>query len=300
MPKKDTDTTWRATFDIPVPGDFSIEAEISWPNMITLVPTLSVYENPDTGQLRIEIFATKKPADREIEIIRETLSSFLGSTAPQFKFKKLAQKDWVTFSLKDLESIEAGRFFIHGSHLKNKIPSDKIPLLIDAGFAFGTGHHETTKGCLLALDRLAEKIKPQVILDLGCGTGILAFAAKKLWPSARVFAGDVDLEAVRTARQNAEKNKVPDVEVCLAEGFDAPNLRTASFDLITANILAGPLMDLAPGMAARMNKGGYLILSGLLKTHEENVLHTYEDTGFRHTDTVTDKTWPTVILEKIT
>lgn len=170
--------------------------------------------------------------------------------------------------------------------------------MIDTGFAFGTGHHETTKGCLLALDKLAGKITPGAVLDLGCGSGILAFAAKKLWPTAFVFASDNDLEAVRTARQNARKNSVPEIEVFLAEGFDHPGLRETFFDLVIANILTEPLKALAPEMAKRMGKGGLLILSGLFKKQEEKLASAYKAQGFRHTDTVPDKTWPTLILEK--
>ncbi|MBZ0218725.1 MAG: 50S ribosomal protein L11 methyltransferase [Fimbriimonadaceae bacterium] len=185
-------------------------------------------------------------------------------------------------SLSGLAPVRAGRFFVYGRHDKDKIPAGAIPVEIDASLAFGTGHHGTTEGCLLALDEVLTARRFTDVLDLGCGTALLAIAVAKALGVA-VLASDIDPEAVRVARENANLNGVGDLVRCeTAAGFDHPVFeRNKPFDLILANILAGPLIDMASDMAAHMAPGGIAILSGLLIEQSAQVEASYHANGFR-------------------
>lgn len=191
---------------------------------------------------------------------------------------QLPDEDWVGLSQSGLPPITAGRFFVHGSH--DTPTEDAIfPVLVDAGQAFGTGHHGTTTGCLLMLDALeAEGVKPETILDLGTGAGILAIAAAKLFPDAYILATDIDSIAVDVANANAVINAVQFKSVT-ADGFDTPALKDKSFDLIIANILAGPLRGLAPDIAGALKSGGIAILSGILDEQAEWVSEAFRSAG---------------------
>lgn len=202
--------------------------------------------------------------------------------ANPFVVSELPDVDWVAHVRRELVPVEAGRFFIHGSHDTDKIPKDAEPLLIEAAMAFGTGHHGTTKGCVEALDRLAHSgWQPHRITDIGCGTAVLAMAAARLWPGI-VLASDIDPVAVDVATANVIANGLDGRVVCLeATGFDHPMLdESAPFDLILANILKQPLIDLAPDMARHVAKNGRAILSGLLTTQAEEVVAAYNREGF--------------------
>lgn len=191
---------------------------------------------------------------------------------------QLPDEDWVGLSQSGLPPIKAGRFFVHGSH---DLPTDDavFPVLVDAGQAFGTGHHGTTTGCLLMLDGLeAQGLKPDTILDLGTGAGILAIAAAKLFPEANILATDIDPIAVQVADTNAAINAVQFRSVT-ADGFDTPALKGQSFDLIIANILAGPLRGLAADIAKALNVDGFAILSGILDEQAEWVAQAFRAVG---------------------
>jgi ribosomal protein L11 methyltransferase len=191
---------------------------------------------------------------------------------------QLPNEDWVGLSQSGLPPIKAGRFFIHGSH---DVPSDDavFPVLVDAGQAFGTGHHGTTTGCLLMLDHLeAAGFRPRTILDLGTGAGILAIAAAKLFPAASILATDIDPVAIKVADENAAINDVTFRSVT-ADGFETPALDGQSFDLVIANILAGPLRGLAGDIAKALSPSGYAILSGILDEQAEWVADAFRDTG---------------------
>lgn len=189
-------------------------------------------------------------------------------------------RDWVAESQRQLAPIRAGRFFVHGSHFDGRPPRGSIPIEIDAGLAFGTGRHETTRGCLLALLRLARERKMRRPLDVGTGSGILAIAAAKLW-NVEVLAGDNDKQAVAVARENAMLNGVGDrVRVVTGNGYGAAAIRDGGpYDLILANILARPLMRLAPGLARHLARRGVAVLSGLLASQEEMVLAAHRRQG---------------------
>jgi ribosomal protein L11 methyltransferase len=196
-------------------------------------------------------------------------------------FAPLPPKDWVAESRKALPPISAGRFYLHGSHVKGPVPRGRIALEIDAGAAFGTGRHETTRGCLLAMDRLARQGRRiRKVLDMGCGTGVLALAAAKLWPEI-VLAADNDPDAVRVARENVGVNALAGrVRVIRSAGYGATAIRRAApFDLILANILARPLCRMAPSLARHLAPGGRAVLSGLLTSQALEVLQAHAQCG---------------------
>jgi len=195
--------------------------------------------------------------------------------ARDFAVSEVPDQDWVAHVRRELAPVEAGRFFVHGSHHADRVPPGRIALLIEAAMAFGTGHHGTTLGCLRAIDRLGDEgFAPRAVADLGCGTAVLAMAAARLWPQARrVIASDIDPVAVEVAEANLRANGLEDRIDCLvAAGFDAPAIRAAApFDLILANILKGPLLLLAPDMARHLGPAGIAILSGLLNEQADEV-----------------------------
>lgn len=219
--------------------------------------------------------------------------------AKPFVVSELPETDWVAHVRRELAPVEAGRFFVYGSHDADKVPQGAEPLLIEAAMAFGTGHHGTTLGCLRALDRLAnDGFAGQNVVDVGCGTAVLAMAAARIWPQT-VLASDIDEVAVDVAQANVSANGLDGRVICVeAAGFDHPALAAAApFDLIFANILKGPLVALAPDMAAALTPGGYAILSGILNEQADEVIDVYARCGINlvHRDSIVD--WTTLTLQ---
>lgn len=222
--------------------------------------------------------------------------------AAEFAVSELPETDWVAHVRRELHPVEPGRFFVYGSHDADKLPGDKVGLLIEAAMAFGTGHHGTTHGCLAAFDALLnDGLRPGKVADIGCGTAVLAMAAAKVWPEAHpVWASDIDPVAVDVARANAAANDVSAAMVCLeAAGFEHPELAAAApFDLVFANILKGPLIELAPSVAAHTAAGGHVILSGLLNTQGDDICAAYAAQGFSVKARDEWGEWTTLTLEK--
>ena len=217
-----------------------------------------------------------------------------------FKVSELPETDWVAHVRRELSPVEAGRFFVHGSHDIDQVPTGKIALLIEAAMAFGTGHHGTTLGCLQALDRLAEQgFVGKNVVDIGCGTAVLAMAAARIWPNP-VLASDIDEVAVDVARANVAANNLSDRVHCVeAAGFNAPELKQAApFDLVFANILKGPLIGLAPDMKNSLSTKGYAILSGILNPQADEVISVYAKNGFNLVERTEIVDWTTLILQK--
>lgn len=206
--------------------------------------------------------------------------------AKPFVVSELPDTDWVAKVRRELAPVEAGRFFVYGSHDADRVPVDVLPLLIDASMAFGTGHHGTTKGCLLAFDRLLSRAPPPArVADVGAGTAVLAMAAA-LAGCRDVVAGDIDPVAVEVAAANVAANGLEGRVVCVeAAGFGHPAFASVTpADLVFANILKGPLVDLAPKMARRVAPGGHAILSGLLVDQGASVAEVYARNGFNLVD----------------
>lgn len=194
--------------------------------------------------------------------------------------QKLADRDWVAESLAGLPAVRAGRFFVAGAHELAKNRSGRIPVWIEASTAFGTGHHGTTKGCLEALDLLVRRRRPGRVLDIGTGSGVLAIAAMKAG-AVSALATDLDAESVRIAKENARNNRMDRrLKLLHAAGCNHAAIRGAApYDLVFANILARPLVRLAPDIAAVVSGGGYVILSGLLNHQESQVKAAYAGQG---------------------
>jgi len=193
----------------------------------------------------------------------------------------LPDQDWIRLSQEGLPPVRAGRFFVYGAHDAGTVPHGVIPMKIEAGLAFGTGHHETTALCLAVLSELANKRAFRNVLDLGCGTGLLAIGAAKLWKRS-VLASDIDPVAVEVTRDNARANGVgPLIRAVTADGLTNPILANgAPYDLLIANILAGPLTQLAPSIIKALAPGAMLVLSGLLRNQEALVTSFYRDLRF--------------------
>jgi len=217
-----------------------------------------------------------------------------------FAVSDLPDTDWVAKVRRELAPVRAGRFFVYGSHDAHRVPDGAVALLIEAAMAFGTGHHGTTIGCLRALDRLAQSgVVAHDVADIGCGTGVLAMAAAKLWPAA-VLACDIDRLAVEVARANVACNGLEGRVICVeAAGFDHPTIiRAAPFDLILGNILKGPLVALAPEMSRNLVPGGHAILSGLLNQQAKEITAIYTKNGLIVHDREEIGDWTTLCLEK--
>ncbi|MCV2888295.1 50S ribosomal protein L11 methyltransferase [Ruegeria aquimaris] len=220
--------------------------------------------------------------------------------AQPFVVSELPETDWVAHVKRELSPVEAGRFFVYGSHDADKVPEGRIPLLIEASMAFGTGHHGTTLGCLRALDRLiAQGFEARKVADIGCGTAVLAMAAARVW-DGEMLASDIDAVAVEVAEANLKANGMAGAVTCLeAAGFDHPALgKHAPYDLIFANILKGPLVALAPDVAAHLRDGGYAILSGILNEQADDVIAVYAQVGTNLVEREKIGDWTTLLLSK--
>ncbi len=213
---------------------------------------------------------------------------------------QLPAKDWVSETQAGLSPVRAGRFFVYGSHDADKIPQDVVPLLVDAGMAFGTGHHGTTAGCLRIFhDLLEANSKIDSVLDLGCGAGVLAIAAAKTLPTAEILATDIDPDAIDVTDQNMILNGVlGGIKTAVANGFNSPLLKNTQFDLIFANILAGPLMGLADDIEAATAPGGKVILSGILDKKAEQVAECFRKTGLTVTPQPSLEGWTSLLACK--
>ena len=213
-------------------------------------------------------------------------------------FERLAAKDWIKASLEGLPPIEAGRFVVHGAHDRARVGVNRIGIEIEAALAFGTGHHGTTRGCLLALDRILKSQRPKRVLDIGTGTGVLAIAAAK---SLRrpVLASDIDRRAARVARENIRRNHAPSVTVIHAAGLGMRRFRAhGPFDLVLANILLGPLQRMATPMARLTAPGARVVLSGLLTPQANAALAAYRAQGIVLERRVALDGWATLVLRR--
>jgi ribosomal protein L11 methyltransferase len=265
------------------------DCEELWPEP-TGVGTFEIEDG--SGLFEVAAYFTESPDQAGLAL----LATIHG--ARPFVVSEVPDQDWVSKVRRDLSPVEAGRFFVYGSHDADKVPEGRIPLLIEAAMAFGTGHHGTTLGCLRALDRLIEagEVKHRVA-DIGCGTAVLAMAAARVWPET-VLASDIDGVAVAVAEANVKVNGLNDRVICIeAPGFDAAALHDAApFDLVFANILKGPLVMIAPDMAKHVGAGGHVILSGILNEQADDVIAVYSRNGFNLVDRTSIVDWTTLTM----
>lgn len=264
-------------------------------NLLSEPTGVGVFEVEDgSNTWEVGIYFVEKPD----EIALDLLAAMNG--ARPFAVSELPETDWVAEVKRELAPITAGRFFLYGSHDADKIPDDCVPLLIEAAMAFGTGHHGTTQGCLQALHNLAKKgFVGKSVVDLGCGTAVLAMGVAKIWPGV-VLASDIDEVATDTASANIACNNLGGrVNVITCAGFDHPLLRNnAPYDLILANILKGPLIALSEDMGESCSAGGYVILSGILNEQAGGTKSAYEAHGFVEVEHLIVGEWSTLCLQK--
>lgn len=233
---------------------------------------------------------------------KQALERFVGgfvADRPRFEIDAVPWEDWVALGQSGLHPIRAGRFIVHGSHDRALARNARWAIEIDAGQAFGTAHHGSTKGCLLALDRLAKRKCFTRVLDLGTGTGVLAIAAAKAW-RARVVASDIDPVATQIARENARRNRVGgQVTVITANGLGSRSIwRHAPYDLVTANILARPLMAMAPRMVRVVGPGGIAVISGITRDQAARVAAAFTSAGFAWRRQIKINEWVTLVLRR--
>ena len=291
--------SWRVT--VPCTreqGERIADAEDLFP--LSAVQPVVVADEPDAAkpdEWLLHAYFDQAPTDDDLSRLRE-----LGTGEPHVE--QLAEADWVTMSQSGLQPIRAGRFFVHTPTYRST-PPGTVAFEIDAGLAFGTGQHATTAGCLEVLDNLASKgCAFKNVVDVGTGTGLLGFAALALWPDARCIATDIDPVAIEVARENAAINLVKlghgagELLLAVADGMDSPMLAARTpFDLIIANILAGPLIELAPDFAKALAPGGTVILAGLLDSQADAVVETYESQGLKLSERSAGE-WPVLVLFK--
>ena len=257
---------------------------------------VGVFELEDgSGLWEVGAYFSEKPDDISLALLAAVFQ------AEEFKISELPQIDWVSKVQRSLKPVVAGRFFVYGSHDSDKVPPDCEPLLIEASMAFGTGHHGTTKGCLLALEQLiTDGFKAKNVIDVGCGTAVLAMAAARIF-SANVIASDIDSVAHSVAKMNILANGLDrNIQCFEASGFAHEQIKTKNpFDLIFANILLAPLLAIATDISKYSLSGGYVVLSGILSEQAELVVNKYTCVGFSLSNQIEIGEWVTIIFRKI-
>lgn len=262
--------------------------------------SLSTFEADAEGtRWQVEVLTEEPLHAADIERRLAALAEAAGFPLPEYETAYLQQRDWVSEVQKSFPPIQSGRFFVYGSHYTGEVPAAAVPILIDAGMAFGSGEHETTSGCLQALDDLARQRDFGRLLDLGCGSGILAIAMAKAWKKT-VIASDIDPIAVDIARENAKRNdEAARIRVCVSDGYaDDMIADHAPYDLIVANILARPLVELAPELAGHLAEDGVAVLSGLLDRQEEEVLEAHGAQGLYLKKRYPRNGWHTLVISR--
>ena len=272
-----TPATYRASFTVAGEQAAKAAVDLLTDAFFDSDAAVAAFERPD-GRWEIALHFALPP---DQGLVRERVSGAVGETTAQnITFDTIEAQDWVQASLDNLVPVPAGRFLVHGQHDRARIPPNKLGIEIEAALAFGTGHHGTTRGCLLLLDHVLKAQRPRRVLDLGTGTAVLAIAAAKALHRA-VLASDIDPASVSVARDNARLNGVGNlVQVIHATGFSAPEFAShAPFDLVLANILANPLRQLARPMMQHLAPGALVILSGLLNHQAMSVVAAYRARG---------------------
>ncbi|MDG4719840.1 MULTISPECIES: 50S ribosomal protein L11 methyltransferase [Thalassospira] len=260
---------------------------------------LSHFERPGdpTAPWRIEGFAGAYFDKGAVETAVSIMASAVGIESPVVTFGTYEPKDWVGENLRSFKPISVGRFFVHGSHWEEDLPVAKLGLQVDAGLAFGSGEHQTTKGCLAAIDWVAKRGPRYNALDMGCGSGILGMACAKTWRST-VMMADIDAASVRVAQENAKINQIADLVTAIhSNGFQDKRVREAGYyDIICANILARPLRAMAHELTSTLSEGGVVILSGLLSHQEQFVLSAYREVGLSLIKRFKVENWTTLLV----
>lgn len=288
--------SWRVALTVPAAAAGAVEEALA-----DLFPAVSAFEQGEEGgPWLVEAYAEAEPDWREVAVRVDLLARALDFAAPAVTVEALPPTDWLAATYAAFPPLALGRFWVHGSHHAGRAPAGRIGIEIDAATAFGSGEHPTTRGCLAAIERLHKRgQRGLTALDMGAGTGILAFAAAKT-VARRVLAVDVEPESVRVARINARANGVADrVTVGLSDGYRSRLVRTGRpYNLILANILARPLAAMAKDAAAALAGDGTLVLAGLLSRQETQVLNAHRAHGLTLETRLRYGDWPTLVMRK--
>lgn len=252
-----------------------------------------------TADWTVEAYLEAPPDPGQMAAAVALAANAAGLPEPDISCVPLAATDWLKDSLDTFQPVQVGRYFVYPSHYTGSIPSGSIAIRIDAATAFGSGEHGSTSGCLRAMDIIGGFVRPGRILDLGCGSGILSIAAAKRWRSS-VVAADIDPEAVRVSRENFAENGVARQAAAIESNgrWHRLLLESAPYDLILANILARPLIGLAPALRQYSVPGGLVVLSGLLMEQAQQVLGAYRQCGFMLRDRLVVEGWATLVLSR--
>jgi len=291
-----TPSTHRATFAIGDEQTARRVVDLLTESFFEGQAAIAAFEGPG-GRWDITMHFAQAPDETAIRELVAIAAG--GEVARDISFDTVEAKDWVKASLKELVPVRAGRFIVHGRHDRAKVPPNRLGIEIEAALAFGTGHHGTTRGCLLLLDQVLKARRPKRVLDLGTGTGVLAIAAAKALHGA-VLASDIDPASVRLARDNARLNEVANlVQTIRATGFSAPQFKEhGPFDLVLANILVNPLRQMATPMTRHLAPSASVILSGLLPHQASGVIAAYRVRGVVLVRHVRIEGWSSLLMRK--
>lgn len=292
-----SDRLWRIAVRVPQSAIDAFEGALgegAW--------AISSFEIKSSDDWLVEILRDRRPDAEAVRRILVATAALLGIPVPTPTIEPVEDDDWVARALRQHPPVRAGRLFVHGSHATKRVPAGSIPILIDAAQAFGTGHHESTRGCLLALDRIARRSRRGRrlrALDMGCGSGVLAIAVWKMWRNAPL-AVDIDRKAVEETRRNARRNGCgARLGAVLGRGFLGRQvMRSKPFDVITANILARPLKNMATALAGRLAPRGRAVLAGLLTEQAASVEAAYRSRGLSVERRIDLAGWTTLVLRK--
>jgi ribosomal protein L11 methyltransferase len=302
-----TAETWKLTLPCTRREAEALHDDLPELALLEPQPVLTTRE-PDEAkpdQWELNAYFESKPKKSVIALIRSLIPS---AAQARPLLETLKDQDWVTVSQAGLKPVRAGRFYIHTKSNRGRHSASTISFQIEASQAFGTGGHETTAACLTMIDHLKQRGKRfDHIVDIGTGTGLLAFAAGALWPRAYLTASDIDPVSIDVTIENARINHIAlgqypgQLALCAASGTDHEMIqRRAPYDLVIANILAGPLIELAPALSLILRDGGTLILAGLLRTQRSRVAKAYRAQGLRLAETLGEGDWPCLRLVKRT
>ena len=259
---------------------------------------LMAFEMTPGGPWQLQGLTMDEPDEARIRADLAQAAAEIGVAVPETAIDRLPDVDWLARNRSAFPPIRAGRYFVYGSHYEGAVPSGAIGIRLDASLAFGSGEHATTRGCLLAIDRLGRRGRGvKRVLDLGCGSGILSLAAAKTWPS-RVLAADIDRDSVRLARENAHDNGVSPRRMRVRWSDGLQRLGRGRCDLVLANILARPLRRLSRDLARRVDRGATLVLSGLLLAQAADVIAAYRLQGLKLSRRVAIDGWQTLVFRR--
>jgi ribosomal protein L11 methyltransferase len=286
---------WKVTFMLPSAAVGTAEEAF---NDVALA--VSGFETDEANHIwTFELLFGAKPNEQDLQGRMFVLSTLHNVPVPEYKIEKLEQQDWLSKVAKSFPPLAIGRFYVHGSHVEEAAPAGSISIQVDAGAAFGSGEHGTTRCCLEAFDWLAKKRNFRKILDMGCGSGILAIGAAKLWKTD-VLAVDIDPVAVRVTADNVLINREQTrITSAVSDGYSCEKIkRGGTFDLIVSNILARPLIEFAPDLVRHLADDGVAILSGLLTSQESQVLSAHMMQGLKLEKRFVYQEWCTLVLKR--